>query len=114
MKRDKIRGLLERKLDSPVFRARFEREYPAFILEVQMLKALERKGWTYDDLARRLHTSKANISRDLRAGGIRSATLKRVTKMAEALGMEFLPLLIAQKAGGRILPRIQQLMMAAR
>jgi len=98
----------------PAYRARFEREYPEFVLEVQMLKALERKRWTYDDLAKAMHTSKGNISRDLSAGGIRAASLPRLRRMAEALGMEFVPLLIDRRRERSILPRIRALAYAAK
>ncbi len=109
MRNSKVKGLLERKIENPAYRARFERNYPAFVLEVQLLKALERKGWTFDRLARALHTSKSNISRDLSAGGIRTASLPRLARMAEALDMEFVPLLVSQKKEKAILPRIQEL-----
>ena len=109
MKKSKVKGLLERKLENPVYRTRFERQYPAFVLEVQILKALEEKGWTFEDLARKLHTKKNNVSRDLSAGGIRSATIKRLSRMAEALGMEFLPLLIPPRLEGKVLPKLRQL-----
>ena len=98
-----VRGLLERKIADPRYRARFERRYPEFVLEVQILKALERKRWNLTDLARALHTSKGNVSRDLSAGGIRSASLPRLRRVAQALGMEFIPLLVERKRGASIL-----------
>ena len=126
MSHAKAESLLERKLMRPAYRARFERNYPAFVLEVRLLRALERKGWTFERLARALHTSKSNISRDLSAGGIRTASLPRrlapwigarrrqaslprLAKMAEALDMEFIPLLVSQKKERTILPKIQEL-----
>ena len=105
----KPKSLIERKLANKEYRARFEREYPAFVLEVQLLKALEEKGWSYEDLAKALGTSKSNISRDLAAGGIRSATMKRISRMAEALDMEFVPLLVAQGQERKVLLKIQSL-----
>jgi len=109
MRHAKAKSLLERKLMRPAYLARFERNYPAFILEVQFLKTLERKGWTLERLASTLHTSKSNISRNLSAGGIRTASLPRLAKMAEALDMEFVPLLVSQKKERTILPKIQEL-----
>ena len=109
MNKTRVTSLIERKLADPAYQARFEREYPAFVLEVQMLKALERKRWTFADLARAMHTSKGNISRDLSAGGIRGASLPRLRRMAEALGMALVPLLIDRKRERSVLPRIRQL-----
>jgi len=108
-RKTKVRSLIERKLEDKEYHARFERYYPAFVLEVQILKALEQKGWTYKDLAKALKTKKSNISRDLNAGGIRSATLKRISKMAEALDMEFIPILVSQRQEGKVLPKLRQL-----
>lgn len=112
MKKTRVKSLIERKLENPEYRARFERDYPAFVLEVQILRALEERGWTYDDLAKRLHTSKSNVSRDISAGGIRSATLKRLSRLAEALDMDFIPLLVAQSAERTVLPEIQRLLLS--
>lgn len=109
MRRARAKSLIERKLMRQAYRARFEQNYPAFVLEVQLLKALERKGWTFERLARTLHTSKSNISRDLSAGGIRTASLPRLMRMAKALDMEFVPLLISQKRERTVLPKIQEL-----
>ena len=109
MKKAKAKGLLERKLEKASYRERFEREYPAFLLEVQILKAMEKKGWSYDDLAHALHTSKGNISRDLAAGGIRKATFTRIRKVAEALGLELVPLLIPRRLQTSVLPKLQSL-----
>jgi len=108
----KIKGLLERKLENPEYRKRFEAGYAAFQLEVQILNALERKHWTYSDLAKVLHTSKSNISRDLKAGGINAATISRVYRIAEALGLKFYPLFIPQRKEKEVLLKIQSLMTA--
>jgi len=105
----RIKGLLERKMAEPAYRDRFERNYPAFILEVQILRALEKKGWTFEDLAKALHTSKGNISRDLIAGGIRAANLPRLNRMAEALGMGFVPLFIDKKRERAVMFRLQEI-----
>ena len=105
----RIKGLLERKMAEPAYRDRFERNYPAFILEVQILRALEKKGWTFEDPAKALHTSKGNISRDLSAGGIRAANLPRLNRMAEALGMGFVPLFIDKKRERAVMFRLQEI-----
>lgn len=108
----KVKGLLERKLEDAEYRKRFEEGYAAFELEVQILNALERKGWTFSDLARVMHTRKSNISRDLSAGKIRSATVSRVAKMGKALGLRFLPVFIAQNRERALLPKIHRLLAA--
>lgn len=109
MAKKRVTSLIERKLQNKEYRARFERNYPTFMLEVQILKALEEKGWSYEDLAKALGTSKSNISRDLAAGGIRSATLKRISRIAEALEMELVPILVSQSNEKRILPKLYSL-----
>jgi len=108
----KVKGLIERKLENPKYRREFAEGYEAFKLEVQLLNALERNHLTYNDLAKVLHTGKSNISRDLRGGGIYSATVSRVSRMARALGLEFVPMLIPIKKAARILPQIEKLIAA--
>jgi len=109
MKASRAKSLIERKMENPAYRARFERDYPAFMLEVQILRAMERKGVTYSKLAKALHTSKSNISRDLSAGGIRLASLPRLSRLAEALGMEFVPIMVEQKREKAIMAKLQEL-----
>ena len=104
------RGLLEKKLLDPVYRRRFNEGFSAFELEVQVLNALERRGMTYTDLARLLHTSKSNISRDLSAGGINSATVARVARIGEALGMTFFPILVPKEQEQRFVAVLQRLL----
>ena len=108
--RHKVKGLLERKLEDPKHKKQFEEGYAAFELEVQILNALEEKGWTLSDLAREMHTSKSNISRDLSAGGIHSATISRIIKMAEVLGLKFHPLFVPRKKERNILLQIHRLL----
>ena len=109
MKASRVKSLIERKMGNPGYRARFERDYPAFMLEVQILKAMERKGVSYAALAKVLHTSKSNISRDLSAGGIRSASLPRLSRLAEALGMEFVPIMVEQKHEKAVMAKLREL-----
>lgn len=104
-KTNKPGSLFERRMADSAFRKRFEKAYPAFELEVQFLKALEEKKWTYAKLAQTLGTSKSNISRDL-SGGIRKASLERVSRMAQALGYDLLPLLIRQNQEGQFLEKL--------
>ena len=83
-----------------------------FKLEVQLLLALERKHWSYDDLAKAIGTQKGHISRDLKGGGIQTASVARVSRIAEALGMKFLPLCISRDKLKGILPKIEKLVTA--
>ena len=53
-------GSLNRKLQDPKFREKFEHRYRFFQLEVQILNALEDKGWTYEDLAKKVETPITN------------------------------------------------------
>jgi predicted XRE-type DNA-binding protein len=105
----KVKGLLARKMEDPAYRKRHEESYELFKLEVQLLNALHRKHMTYEDLARALHTHKSNISRDLKAGGIRNASISRVIKMAKVLGMTFLPLMISEEKERVVLPKISEM-----
>jgi hypothetical protein len=110
--KNKIKGLIERKLKNPTYRKRHDERYAAFRLEVQLLSAIERLNLTYADLAKTLHTSKSNISRDLSAGGILSARLSRVRRMADALGLMFIPLVLPKRKALALLPKIEKLVAA--
>lgn len=105
----KARGLLARKMEDPAYRRRHEESYAMLRLEIQFLNALERKNWTYSDLARVMHTQKSAISRDLKDGGLRSASMARVAKMAEALGLKLFSFCVAEKNAKRALPVIKRL-----
>ena len=106
----KVRSLFERRMASKGFRERFEKEYPVFQLEVQILNALERKGWTYSKFAKALGTKKGNVSRDLRTGSIRRATIARVARMAQVLDYDFVPIFVPLKKEPVILSEIQKLL----
>jgi transcriptional regulator with XRE-family HTH domain len=109
MKMSKIKSLLERKAENPEYQKRHEGSYEAFKLEAQMLFALERKGWSYSDLAEVTHTSKSNISRDLKAGGLFSAAFSRISRMADALGMKLIAILVPKEQVRFIVPKIEDL-----
>lgn len=110
MKRVKrIKSQLSRDLEDPEYRRRFEADYESFKLEVQFLLALERKHWSYSDLAKAMGTQKSHISRDLKGGGLASASMSRITKMAEVLGLKFYPLCIPEKRMKEALPFIRKL-----
>jgi len=103
-----FKTISDREMENPDFRKRFEETWPAFQLEVRLLKALESKHWSYSDLARVMGTQKSGISRDLKSGGLRSASIARVAKMAEALGLLFFPLCISAREAKRFLPLIKR------
>ncbi|MDD5657253.1 MAG: hypothetical protein PHF00_08370 [Elusimicrobia bacterium] len=108
----RVKSQLARDLENAEYRKRFEADYDAFKLEVQFLLALERKHWSYSDLARAVGTDKSHISRDLKGGGLACATISRVTMMAEALGLKFYPLCISEDKLKKILPVIRKLVTA--
>jgi transcriptional regulator with XRE-family HTH domain len=105
----KAKGLLARKMENAAYRKRHEESYELFKLEVQFLRALERKRWTYSDLAKVMHTQKSGISRDLKGGGLQFASMDRVTKMAEALGLKLFSFCVAEEDVNRVLPVIAKL-----
>ena len=105
----KIKTIADREMADPEFRRLFEETWPSFQIEVRLLKAMEQKHWSYSDLAKVLHTQKSAISRDLKGGGLRSASLTRVAKMAQALGLRFLPLCVSDKEAKRFFPAIKKL-----
>lgn len=105
----KPRGMLARKMEDPAYRKRHEESYELLKLEVQLLNALERKHWTYADLARAMHTQKSAVSRDLKGGGLRSASMARVARMAEVLGLRLFAFCVAEKEADRALPVIRKL-----
>ena len=106
----KIKSLFDRRMADKNFRDRFEKEYPMFQLEVQILNALEKKGWSYSRLATELGTKKSNVSRDLTSSSIRRATIPRISRMAQVLDYDFVPLLIPAKKKAEIFSEIQKLL----
>ncbi len=105
----KKRGMLARKLENPEFAEQFEEGFDAFELEVQILNALEAKEWSYSKLADAVKTSKSNISRDLNGGGLLSATISRVRRIADALGMKLVMFLIPKEQAHFIVPKLQDI-----
>lgn len=103
----KVKSLYERELENKQFRQAYEEGYEAFQLEAQILHALEEKKWTYSDLAKATNTSKSNVSRDLAAGGILSASFLRISRIADALGMQLVGLLIPKEHVSFVLPKIE-------
>ncbi len=110
--KEKVKTIADREMEDSEFRRLFEQTWPLFQLEVQLLNALEQRHWTYADLAKVLHTQKSAISRDLKGGGLRSASIARISKMAEALGLKFFPLCIPKKKAKEFAPVIKKLAVA--
>ena len=108
-----MKGMLNRQLEDPAYRMEFEHRYRFFELEVQILLALEDKGWTYADLAKAVGTSKQNIWRDLKNGGLHKASMDRVARIAEALGLRMHTIIISQKKEKKLLPKLHSLLAAA-
>ena|ERR1019366_1083929 len=108
-----MKGSLNRKLEDPEYRDRFEYGYELFKLEVQILLALEDKNWTYADLAKAVGTSRQNIWRDLKNGGLHKASFDRVARIAEALDLRIHHFLVSRKNEKKILPKLHKLLKAA-
>src|SRR5581483_11366220 len=98
-------GSLNRKLQDPKFRQKFEHRYRFFQLEVQILNALEDKEWTYQELAKTSGTYPQNVWRDLKNGGLHKASLERVARYAEALGLHVHHFLLNPKQERKLLPK---------
>lgn len=105
-------GSLNRKLQDRKVREKFEHRYRFFQLEVQILNALEDKGWTYEDLAREIGTYPQNVWRDLKNGGLHKASLERVSRYAEALGLHVHHFLMSPKQEKQLLPKLQKALAA--
>ncbi|MEK7383209.1 MAG: hypothetical protein AAB262_07970 [Elusimicrobiota bacterium] len=99
-------------MEDPDYRKRHEESYEALKLEVQFINALEKKHWTYADLAKVMHTQKSGISRDLKGGGLKFASMDRVARMAEALGLKFISFCVAETKAKQVLPVIEKLVAA--
>lgn len=108
-----MKGSLNRKLEDPAYRAQFEDRQRFLSLEIQILLAMEDKGWTYEDLARAVGTTRQNIWRDLKNGGLHKASLDRIARIAEALGLRIHHVLLSRKNESKILPKLQKLLRAA-
>jgi transcriptional regulator with XRE-family HTH domain len=104
-----MKGSLNKKLENPKFREKFDHGYEFFKLEVQILNAMEDKGWTYEDLAKAVGTSRQNIWRDLKNGGLHKASLERVARIAEAVGLHMHPILMTPQQEKALLPTLQRL-----
>jgi|GEM_PF-2048186 transcriptional regulator with XRE-family HTH domain len=95
--KSKAKSLYEKELQKPEFKRKFEEEYDALSIEVQILNAMEKRDWSYTDLAEAVGTSKSNISRDLKGGGLVAASFSRIRRMVEALGMKLIVLVVPKE-----------------
>jgi len=100
---------MEQEMENPEYRKVFEEGWPAFQLEVQFLTALEKKHWSYSDLAKILHTHRSSVCRDLTGGGLKTASISRIAKMANALGMKFFPICVSEEKAKATVPVIKKL-----
>lgn len=102
------KGTLNKKLEDKKEQAVFGARRHFFQMEVQILLALEDRGWTYVDLAKATGIYPQNIWRDLKNGGLHKASLERVSRYAEALGLHAHYFLLNQKQERQMLPRIER------
>ena len=103
-----MKGSLNKLLENQKFKEKFDHGYEFFKLEVQILNALEDKGWGYEDLAKAVGASKQNIWRDLKNGGLHKASLDRVARIAEALGLHMHTVLINPKQEKKVIPYLKR------
>ena len=100
-KKKKAASLFEREMRNPGFRARYDAEQESFALEVQFLNLLESGQINLSQFARRMKVPRANITRDLSQRGIRNATLPRVSRMANAVNADFVPVILPRDPAKR-------------
>src|SRR6185437_3063764 len=108
-----MKSMLNKKLEDPKYRAEFEHRQRFLKLEVQILLALEDKGWSYQDLEKATGIHRQNIWRDLKNGGLHKASLERVARYAEALGLHVYHFLLNPEQEKKILPRLEKGLAAA-
>ncbi len=109
---NKPKTLFEKEMKKPSFKKNYFKDREAFKLELQFLRALEEKTLTYEQFAKLIGSSKGNIARDLKSFGLGRASVHRIEKMAKALGMEFVPLLLPTDKAERE-ERLQELLKLA-
>src|SRR6266700_7338796 len=100
-RKKKATSLFEREMQDSGFRGRFEAEQEGFALEVQFLNLLESGQINFSQFARKMKVPRANITRDLSQRGIRNATLPRVSRMANAVNADFVPVILPRDPAKR-------------
>lgn len=96
----KQQSLSKRLRASAAMARRIDAHLEELRLEQQFLDAMEAHHMTGADLARRTKSKPAAISRDL-AGGLSSAKLGRVRRMAHAVGCDVVTLLVPRDPSER-------------
>jgi len=110
--------LLERAMRDPQRAARIDRLARAADVEQMVQAIMASQQVSAAELARRMNAKPPQVSRDLH-GGLRRATLSRLAIIAEALGYEFVPVLVPRKQSAErkkffaayraLLPRAQRM-----
>lgn len=85
--------LEERLRRDPGMSRRIDKHLAHLRLEQQMIDAMQRQHVTAAELARRVSRQPSAISRDLK-GGLSKAKIGRVEELAEAVGYDFVPLVL--------------------
>ena len=101
-------GSLNLKLEDPEFRKESDHRQRFLRLEIQILLAMEDKNWNFNDLAKATGIHRQNVWRDLKNGGLHKASLDRVARYAEALGLHAHHFLLNPEQEKKILPRLQK------
>jgi predicted transcriptional regulator len=95
------RATLEQRLrEDPKMAQRIDKKMAHLRLEQQMIDAMEQEHVTAAELARRISRQPSAISRDLN-GGLSKAKIGRVEEMAEAVGYDFVGLLLPRDREAR-------------
>ncbi|WP_438455909.1 helix-turn-helix domain-containing protein [Vreelandella venusta] len=81
-----LKALKEQALQNPDVKAEYERLAPEFELAAMLISMRQRAGLTQEELAKRLHTQKSNISRLER--GDSNPGWKTLQRYADACGFE--------------------------
>lgn len=81
-----LKTLKEQALKNPEVKAEYERLAPEFELATMLISMRQRAGLTQEELAKRLHTKKSNISRLER--GDNNPGWKTLQRYADACGFE--------------------------
>ena len=97
----KTKSLLEQEMGKPSFAKKFNEAEKRFELEYQIEMLMELLGMTQKDLALALDKDKSVVSKDLN-GAIKKAGILKINKLAEALGAEFIPLLVPKKKAKKL------------
>ncbi|WP_233437200.1 helix-turn-helix domain-containing protein [Vreelandella sp. 21] len=81
-----LKALKEQALQNPEVKAEYERLAPEFELATTLISMRQHAGLTQEELAKRLHTQKSNISRLER--GDSNPGWKTLQRYADACGFE--------------------------